>query len=247
MAETGTLYLGTSGFQYDDWAGRFYPEDLPRSQWLDFYAERFDTVEINNTFYGLPEPETVDRWRRAVPEDFVFALKYSRYGSHLKHLQDPEGHLSNFLEVARRLEDRLGPILVQLPPTWHADPERLEGFLRAAGEAAPGQRWAVELRDPSWLAEEIFALLEAHGAALVVHDLLQDHPECSTAGWTYRRYHGDHYAGSYSPQKLTAEAKKIRHHLQAGRDVYAFFNNDQGGHAVENALDLRRYLEGDGG
>jgi len=241
----GILYLGTSGYRYDDWKGRFYPEDLAESQWLGHYAGRFDTVEINNTFYGLPQPETFDRWRQQTPEGFTFALKYSRYGSHLKHLKDPDAHLPTFLDRARRLEDRLGPILVQLPPHWKAAPERLTTFLRAAVEAAPGQRWAIEVRDESWLCAEVYEVLEAHGAALVIHDLIEDHPERLTAGWTYRRYHGEDYGGSYSAQKLTAEAKKIRGSLEAGRDVHVYFNNDRDGHAVENALDLGRYA-GDG-
>jgi uncharacterized protein YecE (DUF72 family) len=236
------LHLGTSGYRYDDWRGRFYPEDLPESEWLGFYAERFTTVEINNTFYGLPGPETFDRWRDQVPTGFVFTLKYSRYGSHLKHLKDPDDHLLTFLDRARRLGDRLGPILVQLPPRWKANPDRLAAFLDAADEAASEQRWAIELRDASWLIGEVFAVVEDHGAALVVHDLLEDHPERRTAEWIYRRYHGDHYQGSYSPQKLTVEAKKIRQHLDEGRPAYVYFNNTAAGCAIADAEALGRYL-----
>ena len=236
------LHLGTSGYRYDDWKRVFYPEELPESDWLAHYAERFDTVEINNTFYGLPEPETFDRWRDQVPEGFTFALKYSRYGSHLKHLKDPADHLPAFLDRVRRLGDRLGPILVQLPPRWNADPDRLSTFLDAAESAAPEQLWAIELRDESWLREEVFGVLEDHGVALVIHDLIEEHPERRTANWIYRRYHGDHYRGHYSPQKLMAEAETIREHLDDQRPVYIYFNNSAEGAAVEDAEDLRRYL-----
>lgn len=234
------LLVGTSGFHYDHWQGVLYPEELPKRAWFAHYAERFATVEINNTFYNLPAPERFERWREEAPPGFTYALKYSRYGSHMKRLKDPEGPLGTFLERAERLGDRLGPILVQLPPKWRADPERLQGFLRAAPSR---HRWAIEVRDARWLAEEVYAVLEAHGAALVVHDLLEDHPRRRTADWLYLRFHGRRrYRGSYAHQALTAEARRIASDLGAGRDVYAYFNNDERGYAVTNALQLRRFV-----
>jgi len=243
-ARRGALRVGTSGYQYRHWRRRFYPTDLPQRRWLAWYAERFDTVEINNTFYGLPTAETVDHWREAAPRGFRYALKFSRYGSHIKRLKDPEASLPAFLEVAEGLGARLGPILVQLPPRWRADPERLRAFL----EAAPRRhRWAVEVRDLDWLRDEVYAVLADHDAALVIHDLIEDHPRVRTASWTYLRYHGtgSRYAGGYSPQKLSAEARRVRRDLDAGRDVYAYFNNDLGGHAVADAATLRRYVTGE--
>ena len=234
------LWIGTSGYQYDDWRGRFYPGHLPKKQWFAHYAQHFDTVEINNTFYHLPGASTFDEWRAAAPPGFRYALKYSRYGTHLKRLKEPEGHIARFMEVAQRLGPLLGPILVQLPPRFNADPARLDAFLRAAPR---NRQWVLEFRDPSWLCEEVYTVLERHRAALCIHDLLADHPRRITAGFTYLRFHGQAYGGSYSSQFLTAEARRIRGYLAAGLEVYAYFNNDIGGHAVHNALDLERYLD----
>jgi uncharacterized protein YecE (DUF72 family) len=236
----GELRIGTSGYQYRHWRGDFYPNDLPQRCWFDHYAKQFDTVEINNTFYRLPDPEVFDRWRDRAPPGFRFALKYSRYGSHLKHLADPAEALERFVERAERLRSALGPVLVQLPPHWKADPERLDAFL---GAAPRRRRWAVEMRDPSWLVDEVYDVLGRHGAALVIHDWLDHHPVRLTSDWAYLRFHGRNHAGSYSHQALSAQARRIAAWLDAGHDVYAYFNNDLGGHAPRNARALRRYLE----
>jgi uncharacterized protein YecE (DUF72 family) len=238
MAE---LRVGTSGYQYDHWRGRFYPEDLPKKRWFDYYTEQFDTVEINNTFYNLPKAETFDHWREEAPPGFIYTLKYSRFGTHIKRLKDPETHVDRFVERASRLREALGPILVQLPPRWHAVPERLSDFL----EAAPSEhRWAIEFRDPSWFEPGIYDILRRHGVAMCVHDMLEDHPREITADWVYLRFHGPtgDYGGSYSPQALSGAARRIRRHLDEGRDVYVYFNNDAEGCAVDNARDLRRYV-----
>jgi uncharacterized protein YecE (DUF72 family) len=235
----GRLRIGTSGYQYRHWRGSFYPKGLPQRRWFEHYASRFDSVEINNTFYRLPSPEVFDGWREQAPPGFCYALKYSRYATHLKHLADPDEALERFLEGAERLRSRLGPILVQLPPHWRANPERLDAFLRAAPRR---HRWAVELRDPSWLRGEVYDVLRSRGAALVIHDLIEDHPVELTCDFTYLRFHGQRYGGSYSPQALSAQARRIRRWLRERRDVYAYFNNDRGGHAPRNAADLCRYL-----
>ena len=234
--------IGTSGYQYDHWRGPFYPDHLPRRRWFEHYASRFDTVEINNTFYNLPKPETFDRWREQAPPGFLYVLKYSRYGTHIKRLKDPARHVDAFMERATRLREHLGPILVQLPPNWHADTRRLAAFLDATPRK---QRWVIELRDPDWLREEVYGLLREHGVALCIHDMIDDHPRIVTAGFVYLRFHGNHYAGSYSPQALSGAAQRIRRHLGDGLDVFAYFNNDEQGHAVANAMDLRRYVEDD--
>jgi uncharacterized protein YecE (DUF72 family) len=210
--------------------------------WFEHYAERFDTVEINNTFYNLPEAGTFDAWREAAPPGFRFALKYSRHGTHMKKLRDPETALERFLDRAERLGRRLGPILVQLPPHWNADPGRLDGFLHVAPRR---HRFAVELRDPSWLSAQVFEVLRRHEAALVIHDRLEGHPVELTADWTYLRFHGSDYGGSYPSRALSGQARRIRSWLGKGHDVYAYFNNDIGGHAPRNAATLRRYVEGD--
>jgi uncharacterized protein YecE (DUF72 family) len=235
------LRIGTSGYQYDHWKGTFYPRDLRRDAWFAHYAERYDTVEINNTFYHLPQARTFDAWREQAPPGFRYVLKFSRYGSHLKKLKDPAATIAAFLERAERLKSFLGPILVQLPPHWHADPGRLESFL----DAAPcSRRWAIEFRDPSWLCAEVYAILREHRAALCIHDMIDDHPRLVTADWTYLRFHGPGPGGNYAAPALSGAARRIRRHLDGGRDVYAYFNNDRHGYAVRNAADLRRYVEG---
>lgn len=233
-------YIGTSGYQYDHWRDVFYPEDLPKAQWFDHYAKHFDTVEINNTFYALPERKTFDNWRERAPENFFYILKFSRYGSHLKCLKDPRSTIDSFMERATRLGPLLGPILVQLKPNWNVDVERLEGFLATM---PADQRWAFEFRNDTWLCEDVFELLRRYNAALCIHDMLEDHPDVVTTGWIYLRFHGVNYGGSYSHQFLSAKADYIDAQLSEKRDVYAYFNNDMEGYAVQNALDLKRYLQ----
>ena len=239
MSRKGKCYLGTSGYHYDHWKGVFYPEDIPKKGWFHFYSQHFDTVEINNTFYHLPGPETFDTWRKEAPENFCYAVKFSRYGSHIKRLKDPESTIGKFLECAQHLKATLGPILVQLPPNWNLNLDRLEKFL----EATPRDyRWAMEFRARCWLCSEVYELLEKHRVALCVHDMIEDHPFKATTDWIYLRLHGDHYSGSYSHQALTAKAQRIHGYLEDGLDVFAYFNNDSEGYAVQNAADLKRYL-----
>jgi len=235
----GLCLIGTSGYVYPHWRGRFYPRDLPPSQWFAHYARRFETVEINNTFYQLPPARTFERWRHEAPPGFVFACKLSRYVTHMKKLRGVAPQLRRFLDRAERLRTGLGPILVQLPPHWRANPDRLDAFLRAAPRR---HRFAVEFRDPTWLCRAVYDVLREHRAALVIHDAIADHPTVLTTDWTYLRFHGDADGGSYSPQALSGKARTIRRWLDRGLDVYAYFNNDRGGHAPKNASDLRRFL-----
>jgi uncharacterized protein YecE (DUF72 family) len=240
----GRLRVGTSGYQYRHWRGVFYPERLRATDWLAYYAARFDSLELNATFYQLPPARRFDAWRRQVPEGFLFALKFSRYGSHLKHLRAPRGTLGRFVPRARHLGAALGPVLVQLSPRWDADPGRLDAFLAAAPRDL---RWAVEFRDARWLCDPVLRVLAAHGAALCIHDLLPGHPRELTADWTYLRFHGGRArGGGYTPQALGAAAARIRRWLARGCDVHAYFNNDAGGHAPADAAALRRYVAGPG-
>ena len=240
-AKRGKLRIGTSGYHYDHWKEVFYPRHLPKKGWFAYYARHFDTVEINNTFYHLPQAQSCDVWREQAPPGFRYALKFSRYGSHLKRLKEPHASIAQFLDRATRLRESLGPILVQLPPHWAPDPARLAGFL----EAAPSvYRWAIEFRDPRWLCEEVYAILRRSAVALCIHDLIADHPRCLTTDWTYLRFHGVGGGGSYTPQALTAQARRIDRYLSDGLDVFAYFNNDAHGYAVRNAADLRRHLSG---
>ena len=237
----GQFRVGTSGYQYDHWRSVFYPGTLPKKDWFAFYAEHFDTVEINNTFYGLPRAETFDIWRTQAPPGFCYVLKFSRYGSHLKRLKEPRVMIKNFLQHARRLRTTLGPILVQLPPHWDVNIGRLLGFLNAASRSF---RWAFEFRDRRWLCEDVYSILQSHNAALCIHDMINDHPRRITASWIYLRFHGDHYSGSYPPHFLKQQAQWIKQQLADGRDVFAYFNNDAHGYALQNAADLKRYVNG---
>ena len=236
----GQFRVGTSGFQYDHWRGIFYPSTLAKKNWFAFYANQFDTVEINNTFYRLPSAETFTSWRNQAPPRFCYVLKFSRYGSHLKRLKEPRATINKFLRNARRLRTTLGPILVQLPPKWDVDVERLRGFLNATSRSI---RWAFEFRDQRWLSEDVYAILQRHNAALCIHDMIENHPRRLTANWTYLRFHGDHYSGNYSSHSLKQQARWINQQLADGKDVFAYFNNDVQGHAVQNAADLKRYVD----
>jgi uncharacterized protein YecE (DUF72 family) len=237
--------VGCSGWSYPDWRGLVYPAELPQSRWLPAYARWFDTVELNNTFYRLPTEAAVDRWADNAPAGFTFAVKVGQFGSHRKKLTDPEPWLARHLERARRLGPHLGPNLVQLPPRWSRNTERLETFLAAC---PPDIRWAVELRDPSWLHDDVFETLARHRAALCLHDLLADHPWELTADWTYVRFHGPDatnrpYHGRYAAARLAAVADRLGDWRRSGIDVYAYFNNDHAGNAVVDATRLRTLID----
>ena len=188
----GVARVGCSGWQYRDWRGLVYPAELRARDWFDHYARLFDTVELNNTFYRLPSTSAVDGWRERAPDGFLYALKLGQFGSHRMKLRDASTWLPNHLDRAVRLGPHLGPTLVQLPPRWRRNVERLDEFLTVAPRA---QRWAIELREPSWLHDEVYAVLARHGAALCVHDLLPGIPLLLTTGWTYVRFHGPDAVG----------------------------------------------------
>ncbi|MFP5377970.1 MAG: DUF72 domain-containing protein [Acidimicrobiia bacterium] len=242
----GRARVGCSGWVYKDWRGLVYPEDLPTRRWFAHYAGLFDTVEINNTFYRLPPETTMEGWAAQAPEGFVYAVKLGQFGSHRMKLRDAATWLPKHLDRVERLGPSLGPTLVQLPPRWRRDADRLDQFLSAAPNHL---RWAVELRDESWLDEEVYAVLRRHGAALCVHDLLADHPWARTAGWAYVRFHGPRarerkYWGRYGPDALAPVAERLEAWLAEGCDVYAYFNNDHQANAVHDAAWLRDRLSG---
>lgn len=236
--------MGCSGWSYPDWRGVVYPADAPPRRWFGFYAQRFDTVEINNTFYRLPPPSTVDAWATQAPPGFCYALKVGQFGSHRMKLKDPAAWLARHLERVERLGPHLGPNLLQLPPHWKRNVERLEGFLAVAPSRI---RWAVEVRERSWLHDDVFDVLARYNAALCIHDLLPDHPWLRTADWTYLRFHGAHamsdpYHGRYTGRRLAPVARRLDAWLDEGADVYAYFNNDYEGFAVRDAEWLRDRL-----
>ena len=235
----GRLQIGTSGWQYSHWKGSFYPEKINNDEMLEFYARHFDTVEINNSFYQLPSEETLDEWRDESPKGFEFAVKASRYITHMKKLKDPEEGAGNFLDRVTRLKKKMGPILFQLPPKWKKNPERLEEFLKAL----PGKhRYAFEFRDPSWFDEEIYESLRRNNAAFCIYHLSgEQSPKEVTADFIYVRLHGpgEAYEGEYGKKGLSGWAGAIKAWRGEGKDVYVFFDNDQNGYAAKDALRLR--------
>jgi uncharacterized protein YecE (DUF72 family) len=233
--------IGCSGWQYKHWRGDFYPRSLPQNRWLEHYAEHFNTVETNNTFYRLPEAPTFAAWRRTAPKGFVFAVKASRYLTHMKKLKDPADPLALFFSRARALGPAFGPVLYQLPPRWPLNLDRFETFLRALPKA---RRHAVEFREPSWYCNEVYALLRHHRVALCLHDM-----EGSASGkravgpFVYARFHGTQkYGGRYSDAALDDWAEWFANQLRQGVPVYAYFNNDTGGHAPRDAARLRSMI-----
>jgi len=243
MTKPGQVRIGTSGWIYRHWRGVFYPPVLPTSRWFAHYAQHFDTVEINNTFYRLPSEEAFDTWRRQAPPGFVYAIKASRYLTHRKKLKDAAEPLQNLLGRARRLGPHLGPILYQLPPHWRADPGRLREFLALLPRDL---RHVFEFRDPTWCDEAIRALLSEARVGTCLHDMHGfDCPAWVTGRVVYVRFHGPSavkYAGSYAAAHLRTWAERLRAFQESGHDVYAYFNNDEGGHAVANARELRRLV-----
>lgn len=219
----------------------FYPDGLPQSRWLAYYGEHFDTVEINNSFYRLPEKSTFESWREKSPPGFTFAVKASRFLTHIKKLKDPEEPLERLLSHSEGLAEKRGPILYQFPPRWNIDLPRLRYFLKLL----PGDlRHAFEFRDGSWQCEEVWSALSEAGAAYCI----MDHPDLplhirTTAGFSYVRMHyGDESeGGNYTGEQLSTWAARVSELLELG-DVYVYFNNDQYAYAVENALELRRLL-----
>jgi uncharacterized protein YecE (DUF72 family) len=230
-------HVGCSGWMYRDWRGIVYPRELPARRWFEHYAAHFDTVEINNTFYRLPPGSTVEKWAAQAPPGFVYAVKLGGFRSHRMKLRDAASWLPNHLDRVCRLGTALGPTLVQLPPRWKRDVARLDEFLSVAPRSL---RWAVELREPSWLHDDVFEVLRRHGAALCIHDLLANHPWELTTGWTYVRFHGPQalerkYWGRYGGRRLWRAAERMQAWLDGGCDVYAYFNNDHEGHAFVDA------------
>jgi len=237
----GAVRVGCSGWQYKDWRGVVYPPDIPQRRWFEHYQTLFDTVELNSTFYRLPPPETVEKWAKAAQPGFLYAVKLGGFGTHRMKLRDGASWLPNHLDRVVRLGVHLGPTLVQLPPRWRRNVARLDEFLSIVPTT---MRWAVEVREPSWMHDDVFDVLRRHDVALCVHDLLEDHPFVLTTNWTYLRFHGPDairrpYHGSYGQHRLRAWAERVLPLLERGEDVYAYFNNDWHGNAVKDAATLR--------
>ena len=235
---SSTVRVGCSGWQYRHWRGNFYPPELPMTRWFEHYASRFDTVEVNNTFYRLPDALTFASWARRVPPGFLFAVKASRFLTHMKKLKDPAEPLDRFFTRAARLGRTLGPVLYQLPPRWPVNIERLETFLKALPSR---RRHVIEFRDPSWYTDEVFTRLEKHRVALCLHDMAGSATGKRDVGpFPYVRFHGPQkYRGRYPDDMLADWADWLADRARKRRAIYAYFNNDTDGHAPRDAVRLR--------
>ena len=233
------IRIGTSGWHYNHWTGLFYPEELPKSKWLEHYASNFDTVEINNTFYQLPKEASLKRWHEQAPKNFVYSVKANRYITHIKRLKDAPEPLERFFERVGILAEKLGPVLYQLPPNFHKDLDRLGNFIKFL----PGDRIAVfEFRHKSWFSEDTFRLLNQFGVGFCIHDMPgMKIPRVVTADIIYIRFHGPtgRYEGNYSKSALQSWAEWLKEHTKEVHSIYAYFNNDIHAYAIRNAKQLK--------
>jgi len=237
------IRIGTSGWYYNHWKELFYPAGLPKSKWFEHYAQHFDTVEINNTFYQLPKRETLKNWYKLAPKGFLYAVKANRYITHIKKLKDTSEALQRFFDRIGFLKGKLGPILYQLPPSLHQDLDLLEAFIKLL----PRKRNAIfEFRNKSWYSEDTFKLLSQFGAGFCIHDMPgKESPRVVTADIIYIRFHGStgKYSGRYSKSALHNWAKWLKEHKHEALAIYAYFNNDINAHAIKNAKQLKQQFQ----
>jgi uncharacterized protein YecE (DUF72 family) len=240
------VLVGTSGWQYADWRGPVYPTGVPQRRWLEEYATRFRTVEVNNSFYRLPTEETFERWAASTPADFVFSVKASRYLTHVRRLRAPREPARRLLRAARHLGPKLGVVLLQLPPRFRCDAGRLASTLDAFGTDT---KVAVEVRDERWHADAVYEVLEARNAALVWWDRRGVHgPLVRTADWAYVRFHEGraHDRPSYGRRALATWCERLASSYGTGADAWVYFNNDPGAAAPEDAARFSRLLDASG-
>ena len=242
MKRTGKIHIGTSGWHYDHWKGPFYPQDCAQKDFLAFYVNRFQTAEINNSFYQLPKSKTLASWRDQAPADFIFSVKASRYITHMKKLKDGDKTVPPLLNTVALMEDKLGPILFQLPPKWRCNPSRLKAFLSGLPK---GFRYTFEFRDPTWFDPAVYELLTEHHAAFCIYELAgRLSPKKITADFIYVRLHGPEgpYQGQYSKSVLSGWAGAFSQWAEQGKEIFCYFDNDEAGYAARDALTLKEML-----
>ena len=237
------IHIGTSGWHYDHWKGAFYPDELPRTDYLEYYADQLHTLEINNSFYQMPQEKTLIQWRNLVPSDFIFSLKASRYITHIKKLKDGKQIIPPFLKKVEILGSRLGPILFQLPSQWRYNPDRLNSFLTAL----PADfRYAFEFRDSSWFNRNTYDTLASHGASFCIYQVAsRSTPQEVTADFVYLHLHGPKGAnqGKYDPAVLSEWADRIIAWAGEGKEVFCYFDNDEAGYAAQDAVQLQQLIQ----
>lgn len=239
MSETFDMkhWIGTSGFQYAEWKGKFYPEDLPAAKMLPYYAEHFSTTEINYTFHRIPAPKTIENWNKLTPATFRFGLKAPQKITHWSKLGDCGDTIRYFCEVISGLGERLGPVLFQLPPTFKKDTDVLSAFLR---ELPAVVRAAFEFRHESWFADEVFDLLKTHKAALCIADTADlATPKNPTTDWGYLRLRRE----DYSKIDIEKWAAFVRAQKERWSDVYIYFKHEEAGIGPKLAKEMGELLE----
>jgi len=239
-----TNFVGTSGWSYDHWTGRFYPQDIDRRKWLEFYCREFDTVELNSSFYRLPRRKTFENWRNRSPKNFIFSVKMSRYVSHVKRLIEPEKTLSKFFESVSGLREKCGPILIQLPPSLGFEQQRAENFFRELEKY--NYKLTLECRNKSWFFKDSYNLMKEYNIALCLADTPHfPYAEEITSDFVYIRLHGHErlYASNYSEEQLQGWVEKIRGwNKKKKMNCYVYFDNDANAYAVDNAIRLKEIL-----
>ncbi len=240
MGKGVSIRIGTSGWTYGHWQGVFYPDEWPKSRWLEYYCKHFDTVELNASFYRLPHRTTFENWKARTPEHFLWSVKGSKFITHTKKLEDPAEPLGRLYGVTAGLDEKRGVILFQLPPSLVFNAEVFRAFCESLD---PQVRHALEIRHPSWITSQAFDMLSEFNIALCTADTARRYPyaEALTADFAYVRLHGSRklYASEYSEEELRAWAEKL---VTWNREAFVYFDNDAEGHGVNNAKRLKEIL-----
>ncbi len=239
----GKYYIGTSGWSYKHWKDKFYPEDIKQKDWLNYYTKKFDTVELNGSFYHLPKKETFRNWKEVTPDNFIFSVKASRFITHNKKLKDPKEPVRNFYESANRLGKKIGITLFQLPPNLNYNHDKLKHFVKILPKT---KRYTIEFRNQTWWNDDAFSILKKNNIAFCIFELGDvQSPKMITADFVYIRLHGPDgkYKGNYNKVLLSKWKKDIQKWNKEGKDVYCYFDNDEKAYAPNNALKLISMLK----
>ena len=243
LSEPGALFIGTSGFYYSQWIGKFYPNNIPKTEWLTFYARKFSSLEINSSFYRLPKEKTLKAWYEKTPSYFKFSLKASKYITHTKKLRNVKEDVESFVKLSSLLKEKLGVLLFQLPGSLRYNPLLLENFLSVLPK---NYKYSIEFRDLSWFRKETYNILKKYKVSLCnISSPKIDNIFEVTTPFIYIRFHGIKrwYNYNYRQEDLVNWVKFVKNELLKGKDVYVYFNNDASGYAIENAMYFKKLVE----